>query len=149
MRSLLRFDPNDDTHIIMYRELIQQLTLSECNITMANETTDEIYFLIDDDENRAIATCRIYFEDVHRFSPYNHVAHIEDVVVNEEVRQCGVGKELLSLILEHIRQHTLHVYKIILNCKDPLIPFYQACGFQRAQVQMEIRTCARVVKKKS
>lgn len=125
----------------MYRELIQQLTLSECDITKFNDDTkktDEIYFLVND-ENRVIATCRIYFEDVHRFSPCNYVAHIEDVVVHEEVRNCGVGKELISLIVEHIHQHTLNVYKIILNCKDELIPFYYACGFQRAQVQMEMR----------
>lgn len=62
------------------------------------------------------------------------VAHIEDLVVDKDYNCLGIAKELLA--------HTINVsknqncYKIILNCKKELIPFYEKSNFREKDLQM-------------
>ena len=62
------------------------------------------------------------------------VAHIEDIVVLETARKKGLAKE----VLEHLKTFSIenNCYKIILDCEETLIPFYEKCGFSQKGVQM-------------
>ncbi|KAJ8672981.1 hypothetical protein QAD02_004242 [Eretmocerus hayati] len=55
--------------------------------------------------------------------------HLEDVVVNSNYR----GKKLGQLVVMAVKQlaRSLHCYKLSLECKDRLIPFYENLGFKR------------------
>lgn len=57
------------------------------------------------------------------------VCHIEDVVVKKDTQGSGVGK----LMMDYIEQmaKAMGCYKIILDCSDDNIPFYEKCGFKR------------------
>ena len=55
------------------------------------------------------------------------VGHIEDVVVNNKKRLKGVGKALIERCVEYAKQQ--NCYKVILDCADHNIPFYESCGF--------------------
>jgi glucosamine-phosphate N-acetyltransferase len=57
------------------------------------------------------------------------VGHIEDVAVHRDFQGRGVARGLI----EHAVQEAwrLGCYKVILNCRDELVPFYERFGFRR------------------
>ena len=62
------------------------------------------------------------------------VAHVEDVIVHNDCRGNGLGKMLVNKCIEHAKQQ--HCYKIILNCSNENIPFYEKCGFNKKENEM-------------
>jgi glucosamine-phosphate N-acetyltransferase len=60
--------------------------------------------------------------------------HIEDIVVLEKWRNKGIAKELLK----HLREIAIEkkCYKIILDCNDRLVQFYEKSGFSKKGIQM-------------
>jgi len=52
---------------------------------------------------------------------------IEDVVVSDEYRGKQLGKILLTTLVS-LSKH-LDCYKISLDCRDQMIPFYETLGF--------------------
>jgi glucosamine-phosphate N-acetyltransferase len=57
------------------------------------------------------------------------VGHIEDVAVHRDFQGRGVARELLEYAVAQARR--LGCYKVILNCRDELLPFYERFGFRR------------------
>ena len=60
--------------------------------------------------------------------------HIEDIVVNKSYRGKNLGRriiELLKLIAE-----VNGCYKVILDCSEQNVPFYEKCGFKKKEVEM-------------
>ncbi|XP_033218374.1 probable glucosamine 6-phosphate N-acetyltransferase, partial [Belonocnema kinseyi] len=53
---------------------------------------------------------------------------LEDVVVNTNNRGQQLGKILVAAVT-HL-SHQLKCYKLSLDCKDKLIPFYESLGFK-------------------
>ena len=56
------------------------------------------------------------------------VGHIEDVVVDKDIRTKGLGKRLIEECVEIARDKGC--YKVILDCRESIIPFYVKCGFR-------------------
>lgn len=54
---------------------------------------------------------------------------MEDVVVNSSYRGKQLGKLLVSTIAQLARR--LQCYKLMLDCRDRLIPFYESLGFKQ------------------
>lgn len=61
---------------------------------------------------------------------------IEDVAIDSEARGLGLGKLLIKHLIEVGFERGC--YKIILNCSDTNITFYEKCGFHKAENQMRI-----------
>lgn len=68
---------------------------------------------------------------IHNFGK---VAHVEDVIVDNTYRGKGLGKMLVQKCIDYARIHDC--YKIILNCSDENIPFYEKCGFSKKENEM-------------
>ena len=68
---------------------------------------------------------------IHNFGK---VGHIEDVVVDKNLRGSGLGKKLIEVA----KRECNDCYKIILNCSDENTDFYKKCGFEKKQNQMVI-----------
>ena len=64
------------------------------------------------------------------------VAHIEDIVVDKESRGQKLGKTIINLLIEIAKDK--NCYKVILNCKDELIPFYKKLNFEKKSNQMAV-----------
>lgn len=60
--------------------------------------------------------------------------HIEDVVIDSEQRGHNLGK----LLIESLKQLAIQkkCYKIILDCSEKNVPFYEKCGFTNTEIMM-------------
>ena len=63
-------------------------------------------------------------------------AHIEDVVVDNSMRGRGVGKRLIRTLVDRARR--ADCYKVILDCADHNLGFYESCGFKKKENQMAL-----------
>ena len=64
------------------------------------------------------------------------VGHIEDIVVAADMRGVGIGRALIAHLVALAKQQGC--YKVILDCNDQKMPFYEACGFTRKGAAMAI-----------
>jgi glucosamine-phosphate N-acetyltransferase len=64
------------------------------------------------------------------------VGHIEDVAVHKSFQKHGVGRALVEHLLDVCRE--FHCYKVILDCAEGVIPFYERLGFHRWERAMRI-----------
>jgi len=64
------------------------------------------------------------------------VGHIEDVAVGKEYEGNGVASNIIDVLIEIAREK--ECYKIILDCKDKLIPFYEKFGFSHSDNCMRL-----------
>jgi len=55
------------------------------------------------------------------------VGHIEDVAIRKEHKGNGIASEIINSLIEVAKENGC--YKIILDCKDKLLPFYGKFGF--------------------
>jgi glucosamine-phosphate N-acetyltransferase len=60
--------------------------------------------------------------------------HIEDVVTRREYEGMGVGSALVSAALVFAKEK--NCYKVILNCSEKNVPFYEKNGFRRNEISM-------------
>jgi glucosamine-phosphate N-acetyltransferase len=59
---------------------------------------------------------------------------IEDVVTRREYEGMGVGSALVSAALAFAKEK--NCYKVILNCSEKNVPFYEKIGFRRNEISM-------------
>lgn len=62
------------------------------------------------------------------------VGHIEDVVTREEFSGKGVGSALVQKCIDVAKN--AKCYKVILDCSDANVPFYEKAGFRKHEVSM-------------
>lgn len=80
------------------------------------------------------ATLLIQLNHSHGGRPY---AHIENVVTDSNHRGIGVGKDLVNYLVSEAKK--IKCYKIILNCSQDNIPFYEKCDFVKTgEVEMRL-----------
>lgn len=64
------------------------------------------------------------------------VGHIEDVAVIEKERKNGIGKFLVERLCKIAKSK--NCYKVILDCADHNMHFYEGCGFHKHENCMRI-----------
>lgn len=86
-------------------------------------------------ENRVVGTASLIIEPkfIHTGGI---VGHIEDVAVLREAQQLGIGGVLIEHLLAVCRQ--VGCYKVILDCDEQVIPFYEKHGFSRWEQALRI-----------
>ena len=86
-------------------------------------------------DGKIICSATLLIEDkyLHECSP---AGHIEDVVVDESYRRTGLGKKLIEHLIKEARANGC--YKVILDCEDKNIPFYQSCNLSKHGNEMSI-----------
>ncbi len=86
-----------------------------------------IYVLEDEEKKRIIGYGAIYI-DYKFYRNCKNVAHIEDIIIDKEYRGQGLSKLIINKLLECAKEKDC--YKVILNCKDEYVGFYQKMGFK-------------------
>ena len=60
-----------------------------------------------------------------------NVAHVEDLVVRNEERGQYIAHHLITNVIKFAKDN--HAYKILLNCRDELIPLWKKYGFETGE----------------
>ena len=66
------------------------------------------------------------------------VGHIEDIVTDQNYRRIGIGKRLVTHLLQIANE--FNCYKAVLQCEENNIPFYEKCGFRQSEFGMSLVT---------
>jgi len=83
--------------------------------------------------NTIIATGTIIVEP--KFIHNNgKVGHIEDIVVDRDKNGLGIGKKIIDDLVNIARNNGC--YKVILNCSETSVGFYEKVGFKIKERQM-------------
>ena len=122
-----------------YFELLEQLTVVE----KEKITFDKFSKFVDDlNENHIIIvfekkgkllTSGTLFIENKIIHGLNKVGHIEDIVVDQSARGQNLGKLMIDYLTDIAKDKC---YKVILNCKDLNIGFYEKCGFRKKGIEM-------------
>ena len=62
------------------------------------------------------------------------LGHIEDIVTDPNHRSMGIGKCMVTHLLQIAEEY--NCYKVVLQCDETNIPFYEKCGFRRSESGM-------------
>ncbi len=64
--------------------------------------------------------------------------HIEDVVTRKGYEGKGIGREILKELIKIAKDN--ECYKIILDCDEKLVKFYEKLGFKKHSIMMRLNT---------
>ena len=132
LRLLQKKDYNDFFILINdFRET--NFSYDDFNNLLETQKNTEIYIL--EINNKIIGAGTLLFEKkfIHNISLY---AHIEDIIIKKEYQGKGYGKILLLELINICKNK--NCFKILLDCQENLIKFYENCGFQNKGYQMVI-----------
>ncbi|TNJ27236.1 Glucose 6-phosphate N-acetyltransferase [Giardia muris] len=92
-----------------------------------SESQRHVVAVIENPAGRLIGTATLLVEPklLHGGS---FVGHIEDVVVDQQYRGIGLGKLLVTHLV--LKAHHAGCYKVILDCEDKNVGFYEKCGLE-------------------
>jgi len=127
-------------------ELLGQLTVCDCtNFKFEErfkqmESTKDTYFIVvceDKSRKKLVAIGTIFIE--RKFLRGGGLCgHIEDIVVDSSCRGGKLGMKLIEQ-LKWIGSK-IGCYKMILDCSEKNMAFYERCGFSRKEIQMALYT---------
>eukprot|EP00484_Ammonia_sp_Unknown_P003628 CAMPEP_0197057214 /NCGR_PEP_ID=MMETSP1384-20130603/94301_1 /TAXON_ID=29189 /ORGANISM="Ammonia sp." /LENGTH=148 /DNA_ID=CAMNT_0042491531 /DNA_START=31 /DNA_END=477 /DNA_ORIENTATION=+ len=134
VRSLERSDYDKG-----YLQLLGQLTdIGDVNRVAFNVAFDTIssnplhrVFVIED-KGKIIGCITLFIEQKFARS-CGRCGHIEDVVTDSSYRGKGLGKLVTDYAVQYAKQNGC--YKVILDCSDKNVPFYERCGFKKKENQ--------------
>lgn len=134
--------PEDD--YLEYCKLLKQLTTIDLDLINKEDFINQVKTIQSNPYHKIfvakvnkniIGSITIIVEPkiIHNFS---RVAHIEDVVVDVSKRSSGIGTLLVKRAIEFSKN--IGCYKIILDCNDSNLVFYQKLGFSKKECQMAL-----------
>lgn len=104
------------------------------------EIKDKNYRIViaEDNQNHQIigsATLLIEQKFIHNGGK---AGHIEDVVTRKGYEGKGIGREILKELIKIAKDN--ECYKIILDCDEKLVKFYEKIGFKKHSIMMRLNT---------
>jgi glucosamine-phosphate N-acetyltransferase len=104
-------------------------------LKLINSQNAHIFAAILEKEKKIIGTSTILIEQkfIHNGKK---VGHIEDVVILKGYENNGIGKELIKNLVNYAKEK--ECYKVILDCNEEKIPFYEKCGFKKYENCMRL-----------
>jgi len=122
-----------------YLELMQEFSNYKKDVSRAQfeqyiaNSVDRRIIVILNTEQKIIGAGTIFkIEKLHN----NPIGQIEDVMIAEQYRGKGLGKFIVRNLTQ-IGLDDFLCYKVVLNCLDKNIGFYDKCDFETTGVQMK------------
>lgn len=98
---------------------------------IASNEYHKVYVL---EQNSRIVSCATLLIEPKFIHNLGYVAHIEDVVVDSACRGQQLGRKIIDFLTETAEKSGC--YKIILDCSDNNVPFYEKCLYERQGAYM-------------
>jgi len=107
-------------------------------MAQANSTLGPTYHVVvcEDVSNKKLVASGTIFIERKFTRTAGLCGHIEDIVVDKSVRGKNLGLKLIK-ILTSIGAH-MKCYKVILDCEEKNVAFYEKCGFTKKDVMMAL-----------
>ena len=115
------------------KTLLTQLTTVGNPTSVKPSVFSNIYVYIIQEKIVGCATLLVEDKIIH---DGGRVGHIEDVTVDQNHRDQGIGKQLIEHCVRIAKERGC--YKVILDCDEKNIKFYEKCGFKTHGVCMRI-----------
>ena len=112
--------PDRESFEAQFKEVA--ISKSQVTVVVANKESKKI-----------VGTASIFFEPKY-IRNLGCVGHIEDVVVSKDLQGTGIGKQMISQLVQLAQERGC--YKCILDCSPETISFYEKCGFKKKEIQM-------------
>jgi glucosamine-phosphate N-acetyltransferase len=93
-----------------------------------------LILVVEDTARHCIVGCASLIIEVKFWRGGKDAGHIEDVVTDKSVRGLGIGKLLIDSLITLASM--VGCYKVLLDCSEDNVPFYERCGLKRKEVQM-------------
>jgi glucosamine-phosphate N-acetyltransferase len=104
-----------------------QMTEDEAIAVFQHRLRARISTFVALENDRVIGTASLFIEPKFLHNG-GLVGHIEDVAVHPDLQGRGIGGMIVRHLIEISRRHGC--YKVILDCADSLIPYYEKLGFR-------------------
>lgn len=101
---------------------------SEGKVAQLIENTDEVIGIWDTGTDELVASARV-LTDYHQYSM------IYEVIVAESRRGENLGRQIIDAIVTHPK---LQDVILTLRCREGLVPFYDKCGFELRDRDIEM-----------
>lgn len=120
------------TQLTIVGEITKEQYMDQLNKIKENEN-HLIYVIEDEKTNKIITSGTLLIEPkfIHQIS---NVGHIEDIIVDKNYRGYGLGKIIINHLTNMAKEK--NCYKVILDCTEDNISFYQKCGFMQKEFEM-------------
>ena len=123
-------------HLDLYKHLTHidpnQITKFDYETFIDNLNNNHSIFVICDND-KIISTFTLFIEQ-KLLRNLGRVGHVEDVVVDPSYSNKGLGKKMMNFAMNYCKNNGC--YKIILNCSDNNVGFYEKCGFIKKENEM-------------
>jgi glucosamine-phosphate N-acetyltransferase len=125
-----------------YLILLSHLTDQDENITYEKFTDFVInlnhphhQILVIEENHRIIGTITMILEEklIHQGSK---VMHLEDIIVHRDFQGLGLGKKMVQYAIKLAKEYKC--YKVICNCSQENIGFYESNGFTKKGHEMSL-----------
>lgn len=129
IRELVLEDYNDGfIDVLSQLSRVGNITFEQfCRTFHNRKRLDTItYVAYNVDSNRVVGTGSVHFDEkfLHNCSP---AAYIEDVVVDINYRELGIGRMIVNKLVDVARDRMC--YKVLLWCSVENVEFYKKLGF--------------------
>ena len=134
----------NEQNIIEYLTLLNSLTTVYNNneelkymVTNFRKTvsdlpsTTTIYVIVNDKKIIGSGTLLIEQKIIHN---YGKVGHIEDIIIDNNMRGQGLGKKLINYLISQAKIY--NCYKVILGCDDSKVDFYKKCNLYNSKIKV-------------
>lgn len=125
-----------------YFDLLYQLSPSsivpnyqeyEYQFNLYSNNSQNVFVMENNGQIIASGTLNIEYKFTH---DGNKVAHIEDIIVDQNHRGQGLGKMMVNHLVAEAQN--MNCYKVLLSCSNHLKQFYQNLGFVNKNNEMSI-----------
>lgn len=96
-----------------------------------NQMINEDIFIYEEN-NKIIGNIKIIKEQKFH-NNFMYILHIEDLIVDKNYRRKGIATKLINYVLKY---KTNNCYKIVLNCNNELLQFYEKFNFNKKGIEM-------------
>ncbi len=115
------------------KTLLTQLTTVGNPQSIDSEVFDNIFVYVLDNQIVGCATLLVEKKIIHQGG---QVGHIEDVTVDNAHRKQGIGQKLIDHCVQLAQEKGC--YKVILDCDEKNVEFYEKCGFKSHGICMRL-----------